>query len=37
MKHLFFGAVLTMAGLLPNIGSAQVYQTKTPTPPVSAQ
>src|SRR5580765_2913224 len=37
MKHLFFGAVLTMAGLLPNIGSAQVYQSKTPLPPVSAQ
>jgi hypothetical protein len=30
-------AVLTLAVLLPNLGSAQVYQSKTPSPPVSAQ
>ena len=37
MKGCFASAVLTLAVLLPNLGSAQVYQSKTPPPPVSAQ
>jgi hypothetical protein len=37
MKGLLCVAVVTMALLLPNVGSAQVYQWKTPAPPVTAQ
>jgi len=37
MTRQIGGAVLTLAVLLPHIGSAQVYQFRTPPPPVSAQ
>jgi hypothetical protein len=36
MRRFWFGFVLTVAVLLPNIGSAQVYQFRTPPPEVSA-
>jgi hypothetical protein len=36
MRRFFFGVVLTMAVLLPNIGNAQVYQFRTPPPDTSA-
>jgi hypothetical protein len=37
MKGVITAAVLMLAVLLPNLGRAQVYQSKTPPPPVSAQ
>ena len=37
MKGLLCVAVVTLALLLPNLSSAQVYQSKTPPPPVTAQ
>jgi hypothetical protein len=36
MRKFFSGVVLTMALLLPNIGTAQVYQFRTPPPDTSA-
>jgi hypothetical protein len=37
MRLLRCVVVLTMAVLLPNVGRAQVYQVRTPPPPVTAQ
>ena len=36
MRGFWLGFVLTVAVLLPNVGSAQVYQFRTPPPDVSA-
>src|SRR5882672_10967355 len=36
MRGFWLGFVLTVAVLLPNVGSAQVYQFRTPPPEVSA-
>ena len=37
MKRFLTAGVLTLAVLLPKVGSAQAYQFKTPPPPVTAQ
>lgn len=36
MRAFCFGAVLTVAVLLPNVGNAQVFQFRTPPPDISA-